>query len=551
MLLAAAVVLAGMAAAGLLIAAAFTSVERRFEDLSTDAVPAMQAMLNAAQASAQVVAGLPHLTSAETQYERQNAQFSLAQRVAMLAAHLEGGAGLLGPSDAVGALEAQLASLESDIAALNDAIFARIEADRQIAAAADALASRRAVLAAALPDNRDWTVALTWVLEIGRIDRAMIAAGVQPQHPRDHLDRFSLPGPEPRISGDPVAPLSGDATAPLLLRLAALAADREANGARLDRLTERLRHTAARLSVQMHQAIERTHDRWQVEALAVERRLTALGRALVILAALMIVVMGLFLWLYVGRRLIGRITRLSAAARRLSAGDLDVAVSDPRRDELAELARAMVLFRDAMAALSDQARELADRNAEIDRTNRELDRLSRIDPLTGAYNRRYLIARMEQPDADTDADPAVAGEATEATAPLSLLVIDLDRFKAINDLYGHAAGDEALRRFARTCLGLIRRGDVMARYGGEEFVVLMPGARLADAAGLAERLRVALAGLVVPAGDRLFGFTVSIGAAERMPGEPMTALLRRADDALYRAKQDGRNRVETAESAVA
>ncbi len=562
MLIAAGVVLAGMAVAGLLIAAAFASMDRRLDGLSAQSMPALEAVLKAAQASAQVVADLPQLTAARTQSARQEAEAGLAERLARLAAYLEDGAWRLSSASEVAAQEANLTQLQADVAALNDAIFERIDAERQIAAVADGLASRRAVLSAALPNSPGWAVALSWVLEIGRIDRAMIAAGVRPPQSVRRLSPFPLPHGDPRGPGQAADPPPAGDVGHLLTRLNDLVAVQRENRETLEGLTDRLQGTAAQLSMQMHQAIERTHDRWRSEAAAVEHRLTTLGRALAALAAAMVVVMGLFLWLYVGRRLIARITRLSAAAQRLSAGDLGVVVADRGRDELGELARAMVLFRDAMAKLARQARELADRNAQIDRTNQELDRLSRIDPLTGTYNRRYLMARMArqdrggQPDRgglpggpSPPADPAeaVAGEdGAAAPAAMSLLLMDLDRFKAINDRYGHVAGDEALRRFARTCQGLIRRHDVLARYGGEEFVVLMPGAGIADALGLAERLRVALADLQVPAGDRLFGFTVSIGAAERLPDEPMNVLLRRADRALYRAKQAGRNRVEMA-----
>jgi diguanylate cyclase (GGDEF)-like protein len=261
----------------------------------------------------------------------------------------------------------------------------------------------------------------------------------------------------------------------------------------------------------------------------VDAWLTALRHGLGLMALGVTVCAGLFVWLYVGRLLVGRLGRLSVAARRLSAGDLSVSVTDDRPDEVGELARAMRLFRDAMA-------DLADRNDEIDRQNRELIRLSRTDHLTGLANRRVLMDTMAALDA---AGPASA---------VSLLMLDIDRFKAINDRYGHAAGDEALKHLAGTCLAHVRRDDLVARSGGEEFVILLPGLGRDAAMAMAERLRLAIADLPVPAGGEAgsFRLTVSFGVAQRAGAEPMAAVLGRADVALYEAKAAGRNRVRPA-----
>jgi diguanylate cyclase (GGDEF)-like protein len=160
------------------------------------------------------------------------------------------------------------------------------------------------------------------------------------------------------------------------------------------------------------------------------------------------------------------------------------------------------------------------------------------DPLTKLFNRRYLLDRL-------------AGEVAFAQrhrSPLALLLIDIDHFKSINDTYGHLAGDHVLSSLAQLMSGTIRKEDVLARYGGEEFALIGRDLDLHHATVFAERLRR----LIEPATHRYEAFTlrvtVSVGAAELVPGtrSTVTELIQRADKALYRAKQGGRNRVDTA-----
>ncbi|AXQ30548.1 GGDEF domain-containing protein [Solimonas sp. K1W22B-7] len=128
--------------------------------------------------------------------------------------------------------------------------------------------------------------------------------------------------------------------------------------------------------------------------------------------------------------------------------------------------------------------------------------------------------------------------------PVSILLLDLDHFKRINDNHGHEAGDRLLCAFATTAGEMIRPGDLLARYGGEEFCVLLPHARLADATTVAERLRERFESVRIRVGEAVCGTTVSIGVAEFRPGEGIEAAVARADRALYAAKHGGRNRVE-------
>ncbi|RYY42606.1 MAG: GGDEF domain-containing protein [Sphingomonadales bacterium] len=154
---------------------------------------------------------------------------------------------------------------------------------------------------------------------------------------------------------------------------------------------------------------------------------------------------------------------------------------------------------------------------------RRLNALVTCDPLTGALNRRGL---------DQAAAPVLAS-ARRHGRKLTMVIADLDQFKAINDTNGHAAGDEALRRFALAVHALIREDDLFARLGGDEFCLLLSEATPGSAALVTERIRSSL-------GENL---TASFGVATRREGEPLDSLLARADAALYQAKQDGRDRV--------
>ena len=163
----------------------------------------------------------------------------------------------------------------------------------------------------------------------------------------------------------------------------------------------------------------------------------------------------------------------------------------------------------------------------------QLAALATHDALTGIWNRRQI---------DQDLEAAVK-HAHRTGSALSVLLVDVDHFKSVNDRYGHAMGDEVLRAVAAGLSAQLRAGDQVARYGGEEFLLLLPGTTLAQASVLAERLRVALQGLsVLPDGEQ--AISASFGLAVWRAGETADQLVRRADLAMYRAKAAGRNRVE-------
>lgn len=166
----------------------------------------------------------------------------------------------------------------------------------------------------------------------------------------------------------------------------------------------------------------------------------------------------------------------------------------------------------------------------------EIYRLARTDSLTGLWNRGYFMEMACRELARNRRD----------AAPLSLIMIDVDHFKKVNDTHGHEAGDEALRCLAEVLAQSVREGDLVARLGGEEFVALLPNARLDDACNVAERIRQGIAARELDCrSGACFGLTVSVGVATHRDREtPLEELLRCADEALYAAKRGGRDRVE-------
>lgn len=171
---------------------------------------------------------------------------------------------------------------------------------------------------------------------------------------------------------------------------------------------------------------------------------------------------------------------------------------------------------------------------ELQRMTEELQHMSQTDPLTGIANRRVLMAALEEEHS----------RATRYGHQLSVLMLDLDHFKQINDRYGHATGDIVLKEFVRVVLPEIRVNDSFARMGGEEFAILLPETGLDPACRLAKRLCQAVANLTVDSPQGTIGITVSIGVAALIENDANPEhLINRADRCLYAAKSEGRNRV--------
>lgn len=186
--------------------------------------------------------------------------------------------------------------------------------------------------------------------------------------------------------------------------------------------------------------------------------------------------------------------------------------------------------------VNERTAELHVALGELRLANRRLQEYSLRDGLTNVHNRRYL----------DEALPRAVSVAMQRQEPLCLLLIDIDHFKRINDTYGHLAGDDCLRDVADVLRQQVREADdFVARYGGEEFVVILPGASIEVARQRAESLRRAVAQIRVPDEQQAIALTISIGVAKlnREASQATDDLLKRADQALYAAKQHGRNRV--------
>jgi len=188
--------------------------------------------------------------------------------------------------------------------------------------------------------------------------------------------------------------------------------------------------------------------------------------------------------------------------------------------------------------MSRLVRDLRKTNLELARANELNRRLAHTDPLTGIANRRYFMERLHK-------------SITHAQARhhrLSVLMIDMDHFKRVNDRFGHAGGDAALVAFAQLLASQVRAGDLPARLGGEEFAVYMPDTPLSAAMESAERLRIKAVELHPI--DANHSITASFGVTDLAEGDSAETLLKRADALLYQAKAEGRNRVIAASATA-
>ncbi len=194
---------------------------------------------------------------------------------------------------------------------------------------------------------------------------------------------------------------------------------------------------------------------------------------------------------------------------------------------------------EANTELAEANTELAEANTKLAESNRKLERLTRIDDLTGLYNRRYLMESLNH----------TLRTACRYKLPICLLMLDLDHFKRINDTYGHLIGDRVLVTVGRLLKENLRNGSDMAgRFGGEEFCVVLPHTGLDGAMAAAEKLRLTIAKAAILNNEgKTFTVTCSIGLVEGLPSKISgTELLRRADKALYHAKECGRNQIRVA-----
>ncbi len=187
------------------------------------------------------------------------------------------------------------------------------------------------------------------------------------------------------------------------------------------------------------------------------------------------------------------------------------------------------------------SQQLEQRNQQLAETARQLHTLAMHDELTGIYNRRHIVELLERQRQLFQ----------RHGTPCSLVLFDIDHFKQVNDRHGHAVGDTVLTAFVQRIQPALRKEDAFGRYGGEEFLLLLPETRVADALTLAERVRQQVAASPLAFVPQPLPTTVSCGVAELQGMETVDDWLNRADDALYRAKEQGRNRAVLAEQGSA
>jgi diguanylate cyclase (GGDEF)-like protein len=228
---------------------------------------------------------------------------------------------------------------------------------------------------------------------------------------------------------------------------------------------------------------------------------------------------------------------------QIEGGALGIRVPHEGIDEVGTLAKAINRMTERLARYEAMNIEkIKQLNVDLEGANLQLKQLATTDALTGLWNRRIFFERLEQEITN----------AHRSGVPLSLILIDLDHFKNINDTQGHQAGDAVLRGISDLLRTAIRQLDIAARYGGEEMAVILPGADKHGALRLAEKIRKLISLETITVGETELSVTASLGVVTTTDlAEPgIVSMIEMADAALYQAKQGGRDRVETAPSAV-
>lgn len=204
--------------------------------------------------------------------------------------------------------------------------------------------------------------------------------------------------------------------------------------------------------------------------------------------------------------------------------------SQPNGKHIYASARDITDKRKKEIKLNKKNEDLIKLTGNLQKKNEVLELLAVTDELTGLYNRHYLDIRIEEEMASSD----------RYHQPLSMIIFDLDYFKHVNDKWGHPVGDRILKQTAEIANNIIRKSDILVRLGGEEFVVLMPQTTINGALNVAEKIRKSLDKNIHPVVGKVTG---SFGVAERKKAEPFYRWYKRVDEALYQAKEEGRNRV--------
>ena len=261
--------------------------------------------------------------------------------------------------------------------------------------------------------------------------------------------------------------------------------------------------------------------------------------------ALVVIFLGGLFTFGTARQITSPLSELARVANKMKAGDLTVRANQPRvNDEIGQLSTAFNQMAESIQQRQSELRELAnglektvnERTAELQEQAKILEEMAITDPLTQAYNRRqfYKLAKIEMERAQQ-----------QDGKPLSVIVIDADHYKRVNDTFGHQIGDLVLIKLVEICHNSIRKTDVFARYGGEEFVILMPETDSETARVIAERIRERVESTKLPVDGQLVQITISLGVSTYSNAYSLSfdSLLTQADRALYKSKRLGRNRV--------
>jgi diguanylate cyclase (GGDEF)-like protein len=297
----------------------------------------------------------------------------------------------------------------------------------------------------------------------------------------------------------------------------------------LNASVERARSASIRLASFVHREVARYQAATRQQLEETRAATDRMQILLLVLGGVVVFIALPFFWVYLGGQVVQRIDDLAAMARRLAAGDLSGGLPPRTRDELGDLAEGLIMARGAMI-------ELQQSNEKLQQKSAELLTMAITDPLTGVANRRRFT-EFAQIELD---------RSQRYNHPLSLVLMDLDHFKSINDRFGHDMGDRVLIHTATLLSQEIRGTDLVARYGGEEFILLLPEEPLDGALKLADRLRSLTEAqrLTTPDGGVVrWSISVGVVSMKRTDGG-LHDLIRRADAALYRAKAAGRNHVE-------
>lgn len=282
--------------------------------------------------------------------------------------------------------------------------------------------------------------------------------------------------------------------------------------------------------------------RYSLERLAAKLERTQLRLA--VTSALLFLVLGAILFLGLDRLVVRPVRTLQQAVRRMGEGHLSTRVPQLRGSELGELTNTINRMASALQHERENLeRSVAERTKELQDANARLERLAVTDGLTGVFNHRRFQEQLQ----------AELIRSERHKRPMGVLMVDVDFFKRVNDAMGHPAGDELLRRLAEVLGEDLRQTDMIARYGGEEFAVVLPETTKSEAMQVAERMRIAVEEKIndgkTPWPSKI---TVSIGVAT-FPEDGKTAeqVLVAADQSMYVAKRQGRNRVIGSRGVVA